>query len=393
MHYKLRSLLSAFGIAIGICMLLTLSGLARGTLYEIADRWEAVNADLIVFPRGWGDDASIRSGNGLWDSYARLINQKHGDIVESVVPVFTWPIKLGGQDQVAAGVDPQYFHMLTGGRELQGEIFDPQNKFATWLEQQLLQSQSDDHELMPGELDLSQAPYPGLELVIDSRLAKTGNYQIGQTVNAAGHDWKITGIVPAGVMTRVFMPRRTAQYLFGGSIQQSTLIFIKLKDGVSPGPASKLLNQTTSQDVVPLSKYRGMLVEKFGIMFRYVDAVNVISLVIAFLFIMVTLYMMVLQMRRDIAILKSNGAGAVFILRQVMAESLILTLAGMVMGTAMAFGAGWLIQTLKPLYTVTITGQWVLIAFGAAITGAVVSGLYPAVQAMRTDMVQALTME
>ena len=41
MHHKLRSALSALGIGIGICMLVTLSGLARGSVYEIAERWEA----------------------------------------------------------------------------------------------------------------------------------------------------------------------------------------------------------------------------------------------------------------------------------------------------------------------------------------------------------------
>ena len=65
LHHPLRSLLSAMGIGIGICMLVTLTGLSRGSLYEIADRWESVDADLIVFPRGWGDSATAKSGVGL----------------------------------------------------------------------------------------------------------------------------------------------------------------------------------------------------------------------------------------------------------------------------------------------------------------------------------------
>ena len=56
LHHKLRSVLSALGIGVGICMLITLSGLARGSLSEIADRWEAVNADLIAYPKNWGNN-------------------------------------------------------------------------------------------------------------------------------------------------------------------------------------------------------------------------------------------------------------------------------------------------------------------------------------------------
>lgn len=396
MHHKMRSFLSALGIAVGICMLLTLSGLARGTLYEIADRWEAVDADLLLFPRGWGDNVSLRSGNGLWDSYEKLIRKRHGDIVDEVVPVFLWPVKLGGQDQMAVGVTPDQWSILTGGRQLSdGELFDPENKFAQWLEKQLLtgSSDEDDEDAVLEELDLSKAPHPGLEIVIDSRLAASGNYHVGDVVHTANHDWRIAGIVPAGAMTRVFMPRRTAQYLFGGSIQQSTLMFVKLKSGVNIGPACDMLSKTTSQDVVPLTRYRGMLREKFGTMFRYVDAVNVISMLIAFLFIMVTLYTMVLQRHRDIAILKANGASNRFILRQVLAESLLLTMAGAVVGILMTFGASWLIQKFAPLFTVTITMVWIGLAVIIAFAGAILSGLYPAWRAIRVDVVQALTME
>ncbi|MBS3821607.1 MAG: hypothetical protein KGY81_07585, partial [Phycisphaerae bacterium] len=65
LHHKLRSLLSAIGIGIGVCMLVTLSGLADGSLFEIAERMESVNADLIVVPRGLADDTVTFSGVGL----------------------------------------------------------------------------------------------------------------------------------------------------------------------------------------------------------------------------------------------------------------------------------------------------------------------------------------
>jgi hypothetical protein len=395
MHHKLASVLNALGIGIGICMLLTLSGLARGTLFEISDRAQAVDADLIVCPRGWGDGVVTRSGVGLWESYAKLINKENGDIVERIVPVFVWPIKLAGQDHRATGVDPDMWRTMTGGRGLsEGRLFDPENKFAQWLEKELLTPVDDGAQDGPAEeLDLTKAPHNGLELVIDSRLAAAGGFSVGQKVTSANHEWTIVGIVPAGVVTRVFMPRRTAQYLFGDSIQRCTLMFVKLKDGCDIGPAAAAIKKSTGQDVMMLTAYRGMLQAKFDIMFGYVDAVNSVALAIAFLFIMITLHTMVLQRNRDIAILKSSGASNWCIMRQVMGESALLTLSGTILGVAMAFGAGWLIQKLKPLYTVEITPQWVLIAFGAATAGAIVSSLYPAWQASRVDMAEVLAQD
>ncbi len=67
LHHKLRSSLSALGIGIGICMLVTLSGLSRGSLYEVANRWEAVDADLFAYPEIWEQRTPSLSGVGLPD--------------------------------------------------------------------------------------------------------------------------------------------------------------------------------------------------------------------------------------------------------------------------------------------------------------------------------------
>ena len=398
MHHKLRSALSAVGIGMGVCMLITLSGLARGSLFEVAERLESVDADLIVSPRGWGENTADKSGSALPDKFARRIVERHGEIVAAAVPVFVWPMRLAGQDHRAAGVDPHQWHVLTGNRPLaEGRLFDPEGRFARWLEAKLLapaEANEPDEPLEIGPDELAHPDHNGLELVIDSRLADAGGYRVGQTVHSAGHDWRIVGIVPAGVMTRVFLPRRTAQFLFGcGDITKSTMIFVKLKAGVPTGPAVRKIRATVRHDVVPLARYRGMLVEKFGILFAYVDVVNGVALVIAFLFIMITLYTMVLQRTREIAILKSCGAGNAFILRQVLAESALLTGTGTLVGIVLSFAAAEAIEACRPLLTVTITWRWIAIAIGAAAAGAVLSGLYPAWRAVRVDVVEALTLE
>ncbi len=393
MHYKLRSFLSALGISFGVCMLITLSGLSRGSLYEIADRWEAVDADLVIMPRGWGLSAKEKSGVGLSDKHAEKIIDKHGRMVRRVIPVFAWPMRLAGQDQMVAGVDPDQWQTLTGGRDLlAGRLFDPDGKFSRWLEQKLLSPAASDVVVDITAEDL--AAHGGLELVIDTRLAEAGGYEVGRTVTAANHRWEIVGIVEAGAMRRVFMPRRTAQFLFGnGDITTSTIMFVKLRDGVDPQVASDAISESTGQDVMPLDFYRDMLVEKFGIMFVYVDTVNVVALIIAFLFIMITLYTMVLQRTREIAILKAEGASNFFLLRQILGESLLLSAVGLVLGVGLSFLAGWGIEQIKPLLTVTIQWRWILAAVVATLAGALISALYPAWRAMRVDVLEALRME
>ena len=393
LQHKLRSLLTAAGIAVAVCMLITLSGVARGTLYEIADRWDSVDADLMLLPRGLRSDSVTISGSQLPDGLAEIIRTRHGDMAELVVPVFLWQVPMAGQDHMAAGVDPDQWHILSGRAEVtDGRVFDPDHRFADWLDEQLL-------EVHEGELpDLSpeQLGHPdhnGLELVIDSRLASAGRYRRDQTVHMVGYDWTIVGVVQAGGMTRIYMPRRTAQYLAGGNILRSTLMFIMLKPGVDLPEAVKAIGDSTRADVVPVADHRRQLEAKFQMMFVYVDMVNLIAMGIAFLFIMVMLYAMVLERTRDIAILKANGASNMFLLSQVVGESVIMTGMGTAGGIALSFLAAWLIGVFDPLLTVDITAQWILTAIVIAAIGAVLSAIYPAWRATRVDMVEALTLE
>jgi putative ABC transport system permease protein len=396
LHHKLRSAFSALGIGIGICMLVALSGLSRGSLFEIADRWESVDADLLVLPRGWADDTVVRSGVGLSEKYAPAIREEFPEKVARAVPVFLTPMRIANQSHQAMGIEPEDFALLSGRRPLlEGRLPDAEGNFRRWLKRQYTASPGEAGVVDPLEITSEQlAEQGGLEMVIDERLAEAGDFSLGDTVRAANHDWRIVGIAPAGVVTRVFLPLSTAQHLFGtGGMNNCTLIFLKLHDGADVGPTTERLRRVFPLDYIPLSAYRAKLVEQFSLMFTFVDAVNAIALIIAFLFVMTTLYTMVLQRTREIAILKSCGATRGFILRQVLGESALLTLLGTAVGIGLSYLTGWLVRLKFPLLTMDITPQWIGIAVLAAAAGATLASLYPAWRAMRVDMIEALAYE
>ena len=96
---------------------------------------------------------------------------------------------------------------------------------------------------------------------------------------------------------------------------------------------------------------------------------------------------------RDIAILKTSGASSAFIVRQIVAESFLLTVAGTALGIVMSLLADTLIESLFPLLTVQIGLGWVLTGLAVAAAGALASAAYPAWRATRVDMVEALSWE
>ncbi len=396
LHHKTRSLLSAAGVAIGICMLVTLTGLSRGSLREVAQRWEAVDAELIVLPDTWGGHVASLTGPSVPDAAAGRIARAHPDLVRRVVPVYLWSIHLAGQNHMVAGVDPNDWSLLSGRDNVaRGRLFDPEGRFDRWLRAQLsLAAQRPEDVFDLTGAQLAAPGRNGLELVIDSRLARAGGLDVGDRVRAAGHEWTIAGIVPAGGMARVYMTRPIAQGLFNGwNLDRSTLLFVQLAQGANIDDAARAISATSRLRVIPLRSYRTVLTRNFGIVYFYVDAVNAVALVISFLFIMVTLYTTVLQRRREIAILRAGGASRRYILRQVLSEAWLLTGIGTVAGLGLSVLAAWAIERAQPLLTVAITWPMVLTAIGAAAVGALLSGLYPAWRATRVDVLEALTFE
>ncbi|KKK72227.1 hypothetical protein LCGC14_2905970, partial [marine sediment metagenome] len=225
------------------------------------------------------------------------------------------------------------------------------------------------------------------------RLARAAGLDVGSKLRTAGHEFTVVGIAPQGAMVRAFIPLSTAQFLFNGRLGRSTLLFVKLRPGVRTGAAAEAIRGLGHLAAVPVNEFRGMLLARFGIIYLYVDAVNAVTLVVAFLFILVTLYTAVIQRLREIAILRSMGATDARILGHVVAESLILTISGAAVGIALALAAGAGIEAIKPFLTVTFSWRWVLIAAGVAVGGGLLAALYPAWYATHVDVTEILNLE
>ena len=394
LHHKLRSTLSALGVGIAVCMLVTLSGLARGTLEEIADRWEVVDADLIVYPAYVGDNIATISGGGLGmvdvDATRRIRSADGSPAVERATPIFLYNLTIGAKQHNVVGVTADDLPHLLGGGEIRGRRFDPDGRFARWLAERLSGGEADEVVDVP-ESEL--AAHGGLEMIVDTRLARKAGLDVGSKVHAAGHEFEVVGIVPAGALARAFIPRATAEYLFNGTLDRFTLMFVKLREGARVGSVAEKIRAHRRLTAIPIDQYRAMLRQRFGIMYIYVDVANAITLIVAVLFILVTLFTIVVQRTREIAILKSMGSTWRHMLVEVWCESLLLTWAGAMAGVGMSFAAAALIEGLAPLLTVTITPGWIAVGVLSALAGGTLAAVYPAWFAARVDVVEALNLE
>ncbi len=112
------------------------------------------------------------------------------------------------------GIDPWDWPKLTRGiKPTKGTLPDADGTFTRWYENTVLAPSTQPDE---PAIDINEkmiAGHGGMELMVDQRLARKGHLDVGQTVDLDGHQFKIVGICPSGVITRVFMPRRTAEVL------------------------------------------------------------------------------------------------------------------------------------------------------------------------------------
>jgi putative ABC transport system permease protein len=162
--------------------------------------------------------------------------------------------------------------------------------------------------------------------------------------------------------------------------------------------AEKVLGRTREEDtylVITAESFLELIKRVLNILRSILISIAGISLVVASLGIINSVYTSVLERTREIGVLKSIGAKISDITFIFVFESVILTLVGGFVG----FWTGIGIARLVVLYaatkgftmlTITITPELVIIAFLLSLTVGIISGFFPARSAAKLNIVDAL---
>jgi putative ABC transport system permease protein len=127
--------------------------------------------------------------------------------------------------------------------------------------------------------------------------------------------------------------------------------------------------------------------------FTYVMvAIAAISLLVGGIGIMNIVLATVLERTREIGIRRSIGARRLDIVRQFLIESVLISVAGGLLGIGFGFFLAWLIARTAEWKTIVTTAS-VVIAFGVSVAVGVLFGIYPAVKASKINPIDALRYE
>ena len=358
LHRPMRSLISVVAIALEVTLILLIVGLSLGILNDSKKRQAGIGADVIVMPPGssfivglTGAPMSIKVGEIL---------RKLPHVV-AVAPVVT-QVSTAGSLEMIAGIDLKTYESLGGPF----------------------------HYLAGG-------PFQGPDdALVDELFAKAKHIKAGDTIEILNHNFRVAAIVEQGKGARKFVQIGILQDLIGAQ-GKASIFYLKLDN---PNNADLVVDEIKHVPgmeryvAVSMSYYLSMMnPSTYPGLSSFIDVVIGISVIIGFIVIFQAMYAAVMERTREIGILKSLGASKLYIVNVILRETIMLALAGIVVGVLFSLAARVGIVHRLPLLRVIVTGGWILKATIIAIIGAIFGALYPAYKAAQKDPIDALAYE
>src|SRR5579875_2036198 len=358
-HRPLRSIISAFAVAIEVIMILSIAAIMFGILNGSRQQSNGAGWDMVVHPG---------ASTALMNTSAAAADVRIAGVLRKLPHV-----------QVVAPANVK----LTTGSSLEnifGIDFDSYNALRPFV------------FVSGGPF---QQPY---DMIIDDLQAASGKgLHVGDTVRALNHDFRVCGIVEHGKGSRKFIPLDTMDQL-DGNPGKAAQFFLRTENEPQYQEAvrKEILSTPGLEDwsVQTIQEFLSTLTPErmpgFNIALRVVIG---IAIIIGFLVIFQSMYTAVMERTREIGILKSMGASRAGIVSVVLRETGLLAVTGVILGVAATYLLRILLHARFPTLSFQITGRWVASAVIIALLGALFGALYPALKAARKDPIDALSYE
>jgi putative ABC transport system permease protein len=342
-------MLSAIAVGVQVTMVLTLVGVSRGMLADMANRSRGVGAEVWVKAPG---SSIIGFSTNFSDKYLELLRKEPH--VVSVAGTLVQPI--GGVNSIT-GINLKDFNAVSGGfRFLEGGPFKDAR-----------------------------------DIIVDDVYSRANSAHAGDTVELPNGKWRIAGVVESGKLSRTFAQLDVLQDMSANN-GKITNAFLKLDD-----PANTKVVIASLKKKIPDNPIYGteelvslMSIDSIPMLKNFIWVVVTLSVLIGFLVVFLSMYTAVLERTREIGILKALGASPAYVMGILLRETALLGLIGSALGILMTYGTRWLINTLVPTMTQMIVPDWWPIATGLALAAALLGATYPGLKAARQDAIEAL---
>jgi putative ABC transport system permease protein len=357
-HRPFRTIISVVAVAVEVTLILLIVGLSIGMLNDAKNRQAGIGADIMVQP----PNSSLLMGvNGAPVSIKLADRLRKLDHVVAVTPVVA-QLSTAGSVEVIDGIDLQSFEAVGGPMRY-----------------------------------IAGGPFQGPDdILVDDYVAAAQKLKVGDPVETLNHTFRIAGVVDHGRGARKFLPIATLQDVIGAQ-GKASIFYIKLDD---PNNADAVVHEIKSipgmeqYGVRSLKEYLSLMTSSsIPGLSTFIKVVIGISMVIGFIVIFQAMYAAVMERTREIGILKSLGAGKIYIVNVILRETLLIALGGILLGIAVSYIARLVLHHKFQTLPILITPEWLTRATIIAIIGSLLGAVYPALKAAQKDPIDALAYE
>ncbi|MEO5627840.1 MAG: ABC transporter permease [Candidatus Saccharimonadales bacterium] len=388
-----RSLLTMFGIIIGVIAVVITLSIGGGVKRQITDQLNHLGNDVITVRPGASDqDTDYAAAGGVFAGLGSgPLTTADWNIVRQTT---------GVSSSVPLGVGSGF--AAVEGRKLAGNsVVATTNSLPEILNQKV------EHGVFFDEQELNSKV-----VVIGVRVAEDlfdENAPIGRTLSIRGEDFIVRGVFeefsgnPLSLGTdlnkAVFIPLPVANDLSGGAVPIAQ-IFARSAQAVSPATVSTAISRNLAkshagqQDFTVLTKTQALQANSSSVTLitQLISGIAALSLLVGGIGIVNIMLVSVTERTREIGIRKAIGATNRQILSQFLIEAATLSAAGGLIGVLLALLAIFVIRVSTNLHPIISIPLLVAVPVVAWLVG-VVFGVAPAVAAARKDPIEALRYE
>ena len=237
------------------------------------------------------------------------------------------------------------------------------------------------------------------ECLLGFRAAQSSNRGVGDRISMLGTTFTIVGIVETGSMLEdngAIIQLREAQQLLNKP-NQVMAMQVKLRNPEQTDEMIAALSAEYPRLLFSKSSEFTENLPDMQSMDQATGGIYAMTVIVGAIALMNTMIMSVLERTREIGVLRAVGWSRNLVLRQVLVESLVLTLVSGLVGITASYGLIRLMANMpavglyRDMFIITPSVVWQVLAV-CLILGAV-GGLYPAWRATRVSPVEALRYE
>ena len=331
-------------------MVLTLVGVSRGMLNDMANRSRGIGADILVRAPG---SALIGFSTNFPQKYLEFLQkQPH---VAAVAGSLVQPI--GGIDSIT-GIDIDAFNKVSGGFVfLQGGPFQNDR-----------------------------------DVIVDEIYANSKGVHAGDTIEVLNNKWRVSGVVQSGKLSRLFARIGVLQEMFANN-GKITAAYVKLDDPArTTETIAALKAKLPDFPIYSMEEFVSLIsINSIPALRNFIWVIITLGVLIGFLVVFLSMYTAVLERTREIGILKALGASPGYVIGILLRETAVLAIIGSIMGILFTYGTRFLINTTVPSMSQVIVPDWWPIASGIALGASLLGATYPGLKAAKQDAIEALS--